>query len=362
MSLKRLDVANFRNLEQVKLELSSGINLIFGDNGSGKTSLLEAVYFLATGRSSRSGSPQPAIQHGKQQCVVTGVVESDAGRYSLGVSRSRSGEREIRVNGESPQRTSDLARLLPTLLLGPESIELIIGAPSLRRRFLNWGLFHVEPRFTGAWEEANRCLKQRNLLLRRDPTSRSEITSWTSQLVQCAEDIDRQRQKYIERYKPFFDSAVARLTGMENVTLDYYRGWDRAIELFQVYENDRELDQKRGFTQKGFQRADVRISVDGQPVAKVLSRGELKSVVWAMTLAQGELASNQEEGEAIYLIDDLAAEFDREHRERVCRYLAETGQQIVLTGVEKQDLLVACNGNYQRLFHVKHGEVVVQET
>ena len=119
------------------------------------------------------------------------------------------------------------------------------------------------------------------------------------------------------------------------------------------------------FTQKGFQRADVRITVSGQPAAKVCSRGELKSLVWAMILAQGALASDPgstgSSGSTLYLVDDLASEFDEEHRRRVCQFLVETGQQVLLTGVEQRSLLTACENKYGRLFHVKHGEVEVQE-
>ena len=132
-----------------------------------------------------------------------------------------------------------------------------------------------------------------------------------------------------------------------------------------IYLKEADLDQKRGFTQKGFQRADVRIGVAGQQATKVCSRGELKSLVWAMILAQGALASYTDTSDGgrgtLYLVDDLASEFDKEHRQRVCQFLVETGQQVLITGVEQRSLLAACKDKYGRLFHVKHGEIELQE-
>jgi DNA replication and repair protein RecF len=132
-----------------------------------------------------------------------------------------------------------------------------------------------------------------------------------------------------------------------------------------IYLKEADQTQKRGFTQKGFHRADVRITVSGQPAAKVCSRGELKALVWAMIFAQGELANDtgrlKNSSGTLYLVDDLASEFDEEHRMRVCEFLVHTGQQVLLTGVEEKPLLTACKNQYGRLFHVKHGEVEVQE-
>jgi DNA replication and repair protein RecF len=363
MSLKWLTACNFRNLVDIRLDLAPGINLVHGDNGSGKTSLLESCYFLSTARSFRSSSLDPVIQRGIDSCLVRGEVRRLGQSYRIGIVRERSGAREIRLNEESVARASELARVLPTLLLGPESVDLLLGPPALRRNFLNWGLFHVEPGFSGAWEEANRCLRHRNQLLRNAGSSTAEFDIWSAQLASLAEKIDEMRKNYLLAYLPTFQSAVSELTGMSEVSLEYDRGWSENRSLNDIYQEDLKIERKRGFTQKGFQRADVRITVAGQAAVKVCSRGELKSLVWGMLMAQGGLISHLSEHgqDTLYLVDDMASEFDHEHRQRVCSYLAKTQQQVILTGVDRATLIDACEGEMGGLFHVKHGAVEVQE-
>tara|TARA_B110000503_G_scaffold76136_1_gene117524 strand:- start:30 stop:1160 length:1131 start_codon:yes stop_codon:yes gene_type:complete len=375
MSLKWLEARRFRNLTHISVDLDPGLNLLFGENGSGKTSLLESSYFLSTARSFRDTAFDPVIQRGAEDCLLRGRVQVGGVEHHIGIGRDRGGIRQIRVNNEATKRTSELARLLPTLVLGPHSVDLLLGSPTLRRRFLNWGLFHVKPGQVGSdfslkWEEANRCLRQRNLLLRQHAArpgrlNLAELETWSERLAVYANQIDLQRSRYVELYRPVFAEIVMRLAGIKEVTFDYSRGWSKEVDLLDIYLREADIDQKRGFTQKGFQRADVRITVAGQPAGKVCSRGELKSLVWAMILAQGSLARENgitEGGRGtLYLVDDLASELDAEHRRRVCEFLVETGQQVLLTGVEEKPLLAACNNQYGRLFHVKHGEVQVQE-
>ena len=385
MSLKWLEARHFRNLSHISVDLDPGLNLFFGDNGSGKTSVLESSYFLSTARSFRETGIDTVIQRGAKGCLLRGKAEVGAMEHYIGITRDVGGSREIKIDSEITKKSSELARLLPTLVLGPHSVDLLLGSPASRRRFLNWGLFHVKPGlislggvakgisftdFPVKWDEANRCLRQRNVLLRQQASSPAprnliELEAWSELLAIYANQIDQQRSQYVELYRPVFTEIALQLAGIKGVKFDYYRGWNRAADLGGIYQKETDLDQKRGFTQKGFQRADVRITVHGQPAAKVCSRGELKSLVWAMILAQGALASEigrlVGNGATLYLVDDLASELDDEHRRRVCDFLLETGQQALLTGVEGKPLLSACSNQYGRVFHVKHGQVEVQE-
>jgi DNA replication and repair protein RecF len=369
----------------MSVNLDPGLNLFFGENGGGKTSVLESSYFLSTARSFREASLDTVIQRGAKSCLLRGKAEVGFIKHHIGITRDLGGNREIRINGEVTKKSSELARLLPTLVLGPHSVDLLLGSPAFRRRFLNWGLFHVKPGSTSPagsspeasftdfpvkWGEATRCLRQRNLLLRQrasNPGARNlaELETWSDLLATYANQIDQQRNQYVELYRPLFSRVAQQLAGIEGVKFDYYRGWNKEADLRGIYSKEAGLDQKRGFTQKGFQRADVRITVSGQPAAKVCSRGELKTLVWAMVLAQGALASEigslAGNGATLYLVDDLASELDAGGRRRVCDFLLETGQQVLLTGVDEKSLLNACSNQYGRLFHVKHGQVEVQE-
>lgn len=363
MSLNWLYATRFRNLVDLRLDLSPGINLVYGANGSGKTSLLEAAYFLSSARSHRTIMQDPVIQRGKDDCLVRGELFQGSRTWLVGIARNRSGERQIRLNGEDCARASELAQLLPTLVLGPESVDLLIGPPDGRRRFLNWGLFHVEhsheqESFTRIWEEANRCLRQRNRLLREGISDRAELVTWSEQLASVSEGLDQRRTEYMASFAPIFARVAAEICDFGEIDIHYQRGWEQGAKLSEIYEKEAENDEKRGFTQKGFQRADVRITVNGQPAVKVCSRGELKALVWSMVLAQGALpATTTERSRTLYLIDDLASEFDAEHRSRVGNYVAQTGNQVLLTGVDLGALEASCGGQHSAMFHVKHGQL-----
>ena len=163
MSLSRVSVTAVRNLHPVTISPSPRINILYGANGSGKTSMLEAVHLLGLARSFRSTRLLPVIQHEQAACTVFGVVdEAEGGLRNLGVSRERNGEFTIRIDGQNARSAAQLAEIMPLQLINPDSFRLLEGAPKIRRQFLDWGVFHVEPRFMGTWQRLQKALKQRN--------------------------------------------------------------------------------------------------------------------------------------------------------------------------------------------------------
>ena len=324
MSLERLFASRFRNLQDIRLDLNPGINFISGKNGSGKTSLLEAAYFLSSGRSFRTLALDPVIRKGSDDCLVYKLKRSTAWQRNRTKSDS---ERDIRINGETCSRASELAEIANSIL-GPESVDCYWGHLILGEDF-NWGLFHVEQGFVELWEAANRCLRQRNQLLREGDSQSRAFKTWSFQLAEHALRIHCAREQYLSDYRPIFKQVVESICQLDEVDISYSRGWPDGVDLFQIYENEAQIDEKRGFTQKGFQRADVRITVNGDLATKICSRGELKGIVWSLILAQGEL--NREQN-TLYLIEDLATEFDIVHRRRVGSYLAKTSNQALVTG------------------------------
>ena len=360
MSLIRLDIACIRNIQNASLVLNPKLNLIIGRNGSGKTSILESIYFLGSARSFRSNSVEPLISNTQEECLVRGEVESGGHLHTIGVQRNRSGSRVIRIDGDDVKRATDLASLLPILLLGSDTVDLLLGPPGHRRRFLNWGLFHVEPSFSQVWEGANRCLKQRNEVLRQNGSD-DELETWTRELVRYSERLDGSRLEYMRAYEAVFRENCELLTELSNVSCQYYRGWGNDSTLSDWYKKDSAIDRKRGFTQRGFQRADVRIRVNGEEAVNTCSRGELKALSWAMLLSQGAMLESDAVGNLLYLVDDMRAELDDQHCDRICRYLKTTGNQIVATGIEQHSLVASWKAHEQKLFHVEHGTMKHEE-
>jgi DNA replication and repair protein RecF len=300
------------------------------------------------------------IMEGKEECMVRGEINQNFQQNRVGVSRSRSGALEIRINGEKIARASEVALCLPTIVLGPDSINLLIGSPVRRRSFMNWGTFHVEPLFKEVWERANRCLKQRNFALQPNVQSKDELASWTDGLIKNSLKIDEYRAHYIKNLSPLFSKVLERIGGLKEVELHYFRGWDEKSHLNEVFDRNSEIDSKKGYTSAGFHRAELKFYIRGKPVTEMCSRGELKSLVWALKLAQGqfllgEKASN--ENKPIFLVDDLGAEFDEQHRRKIQEYLYETGHQTIITAIDHFALSRFTETTSAKLFHVERGKI-----
>ncbi|NLY59548.1 MAG: DNA replication/repair protein RecF [Gammaproteobacteria bacterium] len=361
MPLKRVTVTGVRNLQPVTLHPSPRINLIYGANGSGKSSFLEAIHLLGLARSFRSTRLQPVIQHGEQQCTVFGEVQQPSGlTNSIGITRSKQADYQIRIDGQTVRSIAQLAETLPLQLINPESFRLLEGAPKQRRQYLDWGVFHVEHQFLPAWQRLQKSLKQRNSLLRRGRIQRSMLVPWETELVSAAERIDDFRRDYLQRLKPVFEEILARLVPLDDLTLSYYRGWDKEKPLAQVLDEQFDRDSQLGYTQAGAQRADLRLRCNGMNAVDILSRGQQKLVVCALKIAQGYLLKEYGvQQDCVYLVDDLPSELDAQHRKALCALLEDLECQIFITSVEAEQLRDCWkNDTPLSMFHVEHGHIV----
>ncbi|WP_407293921.1 DNA replication/repair protein RecF [Stutzerimonas zhaodongensis] len=359
MSLSRIAVTGIRNLQPVTLNPSPRINILYGDNGSGKTSLLEAIHLLGMARSFRSTRLNPVISHEQLSCTVFGQVELGNGQASaLGISRDRSGEVRIRINGQTVRSAAELAEALPLQLINPDSFRLLEGAPKLRRQFLDWGVFHVEPRFLPAWQRLQQALRQRNSWLRHGTLDAASQAAWSRELVGASDEIDGYRRAYIQALRPLFEATLASLLDLPDFQLSYYRGWDKEKSLAEVLSASVERDRMMGHTQAGPQRADLRLKIASHNAAETLSRGQQKLVVCALRIAQGHLVSEAKRGQCIYLVDDLPSELDDQHRLALCRLLEQLNCQVFITCVDSNVLRDGwCHDTPVSMFHVEHGAI-----
>src|ERR1700735_3652198 len=248
MSLRRLQVTDFRCLQSAVLDLDSRFTLISGANASGKTSLLEAIYMLGRGRSFRTRRLEHLIRRGSERFVVFGEVDGFGRRFSLGVEGSAGGVR-ARLGGAKAGSLAELAPLLPVQIIDPEIHRLIEEGPSRRRRFLDWGVFHVEPRFVDDWQRFQQALKQRNAALKaRQP--RAVVAAWDGELVRYGEAVSTARSGYVRRLAEHAVSVTRNLLGLE-LSLSYRTGWARDLSLSEALRQSWNHEQESGGTQAG---------------------------------------------------------------------------------------------------------------
>lgn len=360
MLIERLQVNNIRNLGRVSIESLQPINIFFGSNGSGKTSLLESIHFLLMGRSFRHSQFKPLLTEGEEEGVVFAKLKAeDDQEFAVGVSRRREGKPTIRVNSVKLQTLAELIQLAPILVLNNDTFEMLVGGPSHRREYLDWGLFHVEPRFYPVWRLAQRALKQRNSLIRHGKIDRAQLELWSREYGRYGEQLDAFRAEYFARLMPRCQDVLSQLSPIvaEQLEVAYSRGWAKDQPLEDLLVEGIERDIQQGFTRSGPHRADLRVTAGAAPAAEVLSRGQLKIAVAGFYLGQAQLVSEEAHKKSIFLVDDLAAELDAYHRRQFCTQLESLGFQVFATCIDRDDLIDCWQGSQPSLFHVEHGKI-----
>jgi DNA replication and repair protein RecF len=348
MSLIELTVEDLRCLQRAELALDPRRNLIWGSNGSGKTSLLEGIFLLGRGRSFRTRNSERLIRHGQPRLTVFGRTDGTAAQ-AVGVEVSRRGT-TARINGATARSLTELSQAFPVQVIDPGVHKLVEEGGFRRRRWMDWAVFHVEPGFGDLWVRYARAVKQRNAALRHQP---AQAYAWDPEVARLGELIAGSRRSLLDELQPVWRRAVTALSGLD-VELHYSRGWSQDVPLSQALTDSRARDESKGHTHSGPHRADVFVRLGGRPAREVLSRGQQKLVAIAMTLAQIQLLQERTSLAPTLLLDDPAAELDGSH---LLRFIEEVGRlncQLVLTSLHPQSDLF---GRPERVFHVEQGRV-----
>ncbi len=352
MSLEHLSIRGFRNLASVDIEPSPGVNWLFGDNGAGKTSVLEAIYLLARGRSFRSAQIGAVIGHSADRLMVVGHLmrSSDHEGVVMGVERDEAGWRG-RLAGEDCSRISEFAARLPVVLLEPDSHQLISDGPHRRRQYLDWLLFHVEPNYLPVWQRYQKMLRQRNAALKSGATTEL-LDALDAPLVAAGELINEMRAERateLSMATETLNQALGlRLPG--TIQMAYRRGHAAELSLAEALAASRQKDQESGFTRAGPHRADLVLRFDGYPAAQESSRGQQKLLATLLLLAKWQFLSAQAEHPPVLLLDDPVSELDQAHLGQVMTWLEAQQKQVWVTSTEPSKQTT-------KMFHVEQGEI-----
>lgn len=381
MPIQQLEVSDFRNLHSLKIAPSPSINWIVGANGSGKSSLLEAIYFIGTGKSFRTNVPKQYINRDAKKCIVFSSLATSSNAWlpvSLGLEREVGGSSAARCNGTSFKKLSELARYFPLVTLLPDSLMLIEGEPSVRREFLDWTMFHVEHQgdYFEVYRNFQRVLHQRNQLLKsfaeQHYASTEEINRsllvWDEQFVHWGDQLSQLRNSFVNQ---LFDSIVSDKIDIHDIGLPSYelsklsfiysQGWSASKSLMDALLECRSRDLERGTTGIGPQRFDIKISYNGVPVREYFSRGQKKHLVSICKIRQAEMfRQSHADGDVIFLFDDVFSELDRKHAVSIISRLRQLGVQVFATCVEPPETKGFSIGNHDKMFHVEHGSLCLE--
>lgn len=358
MRLERLRIEGLRIVEFAELEPERPISLITGANGAGKTSILEALHLLAYGRSFRSASRDVLIRRDASQMSVFAEVRATAGARVQRLGMVCSGSRyQAKIDGEPVPGLGTLLRLCPMVCFEPSSHALISGTSERRRRFLDWGLFHVEQDFADLWRQHQRALRQRNALLKRHADAPT-LDPWDHELARSGTRLHEMRKVYVGQLTPFINAFAARLMPEAGAAEVVYRGgWRTEREtLREALLAARPRDALLGHSTVGPHRANWDLAFDRLPQRESFSRGQEKLSALICVLAQAAHFSGRLEQWPLIALDDLASELDREHQQRVLQEVSACGAQVWITGTEAPAGMDALDGRIDR-FHVEQGRV-----
>ncbi|MCH8551745.1 MAG: DNA replication/repair protein RecF [Natronospirillum sp.] len=343
MVLSRLKVSGLRNLESVSLNPGPRFNFITGDNGSGKSSLLEAIYMLGTGKSFRVSQLRSLVNIHTQQAAVYGELSPSG--FAIGIERGAGTESHIVVNGDRAHSASQLAAILPVQSITLDDFQLFEGGPRVRRRFLDWGVFHVEQSAARSlFKQFERAVKQRNSGLKSGKISGSEQRAWTHEFIRVSNQLHALRTTYAEALMTEFRAICSRSGTFgfgQDLVVHYSPGWDHKMTLAEALERPGNLERERrtGITQAGPHRADLRMTWEGLPAKDVLSRGQMKVLGHCLKLAQIRCLAREEGAQLpIILLDDLAAELDRNHLAEMLGLIDSFDTQVFMTVLAAEQL------------------------
>jgi len=354
---EQLRLENLRNIAALELDPGPSLNLFLGANGAGKTSILEGAYLLSHAQSFRTGVTDSLIRRGASQLSVAARLQraDDGPPAQLGLARDATGW-HARLRGTSAPSLGALLLECALVCFEPGSHALISGASSERRRFLDWGVFHVEHDFLGQSRTYNRVLRQRNSALKQ-AASDTELDAWDAELILAALPVVQKRATYFQRFETEMIAVLdLLLPELGTAMLTSSGGWPLELPFAAALAQTRSRDRMRGHTTRGPHRADWGIRFAAAPLREHLSRGQEKLCALACVLAQARVYAAATGEWPIIALDDFASELDAAHQQLVVNLLCAASAQVLISGIEQP----ACLHHVQaslRVFHVEHGSV-----
>lgn len=350
MAIRQLSLNDFRNLRSITLDFDHHYNVIVGNNGSGKTSLLESISIISQGKSFKTHHLNQCIQHGKRNFLLFAKFQ----HYQAGLSRTVSNS-TIRIDGKNISRISELVEKTPVVCIDANCFDLLIGPPSNRRSYIDWILFHVEHGYRDLWNNYSHGLKQKNSLLKKRVVSK-ELDYWDDYLNKLCLEIYDHRFNYIQQVTEMVHELNKQLGNVMDLSIKFSAGWSQDETPLQSFSKNRIKDLKYGYASTGSHRDTINVTIDDLSVAELLSRGQIKKLSIIFFLAQILMIKKSTQKNIIVLIDDLESELDVDSAKQLINLLSTLDIQLFITNIRQHTYLTESREEY-KMFHVEHGMI-----
>lgn len=361
MQIQKLYLYNFKNAQEETLTFSDGVNIIYGENASGKTNLLEAIFYFAAGKSFRGSKDKDLLLFGEEKAKAELMFENRAGRQRMGLTLGKGEKRALSVGGVRVQKLSEYLGLFRAVIFTPDHLHLVKGDKEFRRRFLDLAICQSFPRYASSLAEYGRLLAQKNALLKMENPDRALCEVYHERMASLAATITVNRAKYLENLQEAAKAFQSDMSGgKEELTLKYQSqalrvGAECKADAIRdaylaLYAEKLDSEIKKGFPTVGPQRDDFAICINGLNAKSFGSQGQQRSAVLALKLAEGELSMRLTGEYPVFLLDDILSELDAGRRAYILSKIG--GKQVVLTGCETE--LFEEYGGCNKIF-VEHG-------
>jgi DNA replication and repair protein RecF len=332
MWIEKLNLRDFRNYAHLTLSFQPGINVLSGPNGSGKTNIVEAIFYLVFANSFRTSEDIDLIKDNLPTAYLEGVFQKGKREHKIQIELQGSGKK-IAINGRGIRRLSELNDVGNALVFTPRDVFFFDDAPRLRRRYLDTNIAKNANYYLRILVNAEKLLKERNRLLKQNEPDRTHLAIITEKLIEASETIVNYRREYLERLQKAFDYVLSRISsGIPPVKLQYAPfvslgpNWRERAK--QAYERTLTYDLEHRGTSIGYQREDFTAEIDGKEITTTASQGQKRLIAMALKLAPYFLIES-EENKPIIILDDGLSELDQIHRQKLLEFLNEINQTFI---------------------------------
>ncbi len=365
MRLKKISLASFRNLQKVELEPGARFNILYGNNGQGKTNLIEAIYLLGTLKSFRLAKNSELMTWGTPFALVKGMVEHEGVDREIALVVEREGKR-VRVDQKTIARPADFFGSLNVVVFSPDEMAMAKGGPDVRRRYLDRAVFSGDAAYLGFFHDYSRVLKNRNALLKKDDNDGLDV--WSEKLAEAGTRLIARRIGFLREIEGLLREFYRSISGNgEDVGIAYRPHLlDRerlpaegTTLLLEGLARTAAEERRTGATAVGPHRDDVEFILNGRALKQYASQGQQRSFILALKMAEIEYLRRKFDSPPILLLDDMTSELDRERNRNLMEFLKQKEIQVFITTTSLQNLRLDGIDNH-RTFLVSDGEVSQQ--